>query len=165
MTDFVKEYAKLLELKKRLFRQGKEAMARQIDEDYEKLFAKLREHFDGSQIQDKINVSMGSIHTLTLIYDTINVYFQLIKFESQCEYLNKQLVLSQEQIEQLQEENSALKLTSVESTRHWDTIELIFNGKPKPVKSVDKYFDKEVQVTVGKIHTLCFIMIHRWKQS
>nr|XP_029732494.1 centrosomal protein cep290 [Aedes albopictus] len=131
VTDFVKEYAKLLELKKRLFRQGKEAMARQIDEDYEKLFAKLREHFDGSQIQDKIN---------------------LIKFESQCEYLNKQLVLSQEQIEQLQEENSALKLASVESTRHWDTIELIFNGKPKPEKSVDKYFDKEVQVTVEISH-------------
>ncbi|EAT42669.1 AAEL005809-PA, partial [Aedes aegypti] len=129
VTDFVKEYAKLLELKKNLLRQANATTTRQIDEEYERVFAKLRDQIDGSQIQDKIN---------------------LIKFESQCEYLTKQLVLSQEQIEQLQEENSSLKLASVETTRHWDTIELIFNGKPKPTKPVDKFFDKEVQVTVAE---------------
>lgn len=45
-----------------------------------------------------------------------------------------------------------MKLASVETTRHWDTIELIFNGKPKPTKPVDKFFDKEVQVTVEISH-------------
>lgn len=74
----------------------------------------------------------------------------MIKFESQCEYLTKQLILAQDQVEQLQEENSNLKLKNVENTQHWDTIELIFNGEGKSTKQKDKYFDKEVQVSVGK---------------
>lgn len=53
-------------------------------------------------------------------------------------------------MEQLQEENSNLKLKNVENTQHWDTIELIFNGEGKSTKQKDKYFDKEVQVSVGK---------------
>ncbi|XP_062542692.1 centrosomal protein Cep290 [Armigeres subalbatus] len=131
VTGFVKEYSKLLELKRSLLRQVAVTDKVQIDEDYERLYAKLRENLEGSHIQDKIN---------------------LIKYESQSEYLTKQLIMSQEQIEQLQEENSTLKLASVENTRHWDTIEIIFNGKQKPVKDKDKYFDKEVQVTVEISH-------------
>ncbi|EDS44104.1 conserved hypothetical protein [Culex quinquefasciatus] len=131
VTDFVKQYANLLEQKKDFVRERFESLNRSRHEEYERLFSKLKENLEGSQIQDKIN---------------------LIKFESQCEYLTKQLILAQDQVEQLQEENSNLKLKNVENTQHWDTIELIFNGEGKPTKQKDKYFDKEVQVSVEIDH-------------
>ncbi|KAL1375868.1 hypothetical protein pipiens_004571 [Culex pipiens pipiens] len=131
VTDFVKQYANLLEQKKGFVRERFESLNRSRHEEYERLFSKLKENLEGSQIQDKIN---------------------LIKFESQCEYLTKQLILAQDQVEQLQEENSNLKLKNVENTQHWDTIELIFNGEGKSTKQKDKYFDKEVQVSVEIDH-------------
>lgn len=75
---------------------------------------------------------------------------QLIKFESQCEYLTKQLILCHKEIEQLQQENSVLKIKEVENTRHWDTIDLIFNDERKSSKAKDEFFDKAIQVAVGK---------------
>ncbi|XP_058831410.1 centrosomal protein cep290 [Topomyia yanbarensis] len=131
VTDFVQQYTKLLEQKRELYQEKIRTQSQSRDEEYERLFARLRDNLENSQIQDKIN---------------------LIKFESQCEYLTKQLILSQEQIEQFQQENLALKLREVETTRHWDTIELIFNGEAKANKRNDMFFDKEIQVSVEISH-------------
>ncbi|XP_058456940.1 centrosomal protein cep290 [Malaya genurostris] len=131
VTDFVKQYIKLLQQKKELCTDTFFSQKRSREEEYGRLFDKLRENLEGSQIQDKIN---------------------LIKFESQCEYLTKQLILYQEQIEQLHRENSTLKLREVESTRHWDTIELVFIGEEKSKKQNDRYFDKEIQVSAEISH-------------
>uniref|UniRef100_A0A182LRS4 Uncharacterized protein n=1 Tax=Anopheles culicifacies TaxID=139723 RepID=A0A182LRS4_9DIPT len=74
----------------------------------------------------------------------------LIKFESQSEYLTRQLILCQEQVDQLQRENKQLRLNEIDSTRHWDTLELLFGEEAaeRMRKDRDKYFDKAVQVTV-----------------
>ncbi|XP_049542835.1 centrosomal protein cep290 [Anopheles darlingi] len=74
---------------------------------------------------------------------------ELIKFESQSEYLTRQLILCQEQLDQLQNENQQLRLGEVENTRHWDTLELLFGDETeRKRKDNDRYFDKEVQVCV-----------------
>lgn len=57
VMDFVKQYAKLLEMKKGLLQETTQSSAINRDEEYERLFAKLRDNLEGSQIQDKINVS------------------------------------------------------------------------------------------------------------
>ncbi|XP_055530265.1 centrosomal protein cep290 [Wyeomyia smithii] len=131
VTDFVKQYAKLLEQKVSL-KQDTLLHQKQVRErEYEQLFAKLKENLDSSQVQDKIN---------------------LIKFESQCEFLTKQLILCQKELEQLQQENSELKLREVESARHWNTIELIFNDGTKASITKDQFFDKAIQVAVEVNH-------------
>lgn len=57
VMDFVKQYAKLLEMKKNLLHDSTRSLNVNREEEYERVFAKLRENLEGSQIQDKINVS------------------------------------------------------------------------------------------------------------
>uniref|UniRef100_A0A182TE93 Uncharacterized protein n=1 Tax=Anopheles melas TaxID=34690 RepID=A0A182TE93_9DIPT len=98
------------------------------DEEYERIFAKLKENLEGNHIQDKIN---------------------LIKYESQSEYLTRQLILCQEQVDQLQRENKQLRMKEIDYTRHWDTLELLFGEEAQRSRQDrDKYFDKAVQVAV-----------------
>ncbi|XP_053687102.1 centrosomal protein cep290 [Sabethes cyaneus] len=131
VTDFVKQYARLLEQKINLKQETFVQQSQVREREYEQLFAKLRENLNSSQVQDKIN---------------------LIKFESQCEYLTKQLIMCQKEVEQLQQENSALKVKEVEATRHWDTIDLIFNEEKRTNKQEDQFFDKAIQVAVELNH-------------
>ncbi|XP_050094793.1 centrosomal protein cep290 [Anopheles aquasalis] len=128
ITEFVKLYANVLELRKSMTEERRDHLNRTREEEYERLFAKMQETVDGNHMQDKIN---------------------LIKFESQSEYLTRQLILCQEQLDQLQTENQQLRLGEVENTRHWDTLELLFGDDPgRKRKDNERYFDKEVQVSV-----------------
>ncbi|XP_058054715.1 centrosomal protein cep290 [Anopheles bellator] len=124
--DFVKLYTKLLSLRQNLAEDQKHYSNRTRDEEYDRLFAKMKEAIAGNDMQDKIN---------------------LIKFESQSEYLTRQLILCQEQIDQLHSENHQLRLEKVENTQHWDTINLLFADGPEKRRR-DTQFDKEVQVSV-----------------
>ncbi|XP_035787011.1 centrosomal protein cep290-like [Anopheles albimanus] len=128
IAEFVKLYANVLELRKSMSEERRDHLNRTRDEEYERLFAKMQQTVDGNHMQDKIN---------------------LIKFESQSEYLTRQLILCQEQLEQLQTENQQLRLGEVENTRHWDTLELLFGDEPgRKRRDNDRYFDKEVQVSI-----------------
>ncbi|XP_055606645.1 centrosomal protein cep290 [Uranotaenia lowii] len=131
VVDFVKQFCQLAELRKKYSKEEFLNNQRKQEEEYDRIFAKLNESLNESQIQDKI---------------------KLIKAESQCEYLNRLLIGHQEQIEQLQEENSNLKMRDLENTRHWDTIEMVFGDRGKPVRTKDKYFDKSIQVAVEISH-------------
>ncbi|XP_053665459.1 centrosomal protein cep290 [Anopheles marshallii] len=130
IPEFIKMYTKVMELRESLEEQQRKARKEMRDEEYERIFAKLKENIEGNHIQDKIN---------------------LIKFESQSEYLTRQLILCQEQVDQLQRENKQLRLHEIDSTRHWDTLELLFDEEAAAQrlrKDQDKYFDKAVQVSV-----------------
>ncbi|XP_035906376.1 centrosomal protein cep290 [Anopheles stephensi] len=128
IPEFIKMYTKVLELRGSLEEEQRKHQKERRDEEYERIFAKLKENVEGNHIQDKIN---------------------LIKFESQSEYLTKQLILCQDQAGQLQRENQQLRMKEIDSTRHWDTLELLFGDEAQRLrKDRDKYFDKAVQVTV-----------------
>uniref|UniRef100_A0A182WIJ6 Uncharacterized protein n=1 Tax=Anopheles minimus TaxID=112268 RepID=A0A182WIJ6_9DIPT len=129
IAEFIKMYTKVMELRDDLEEKQRKHQTEVRDEEYERIFAKLKENVEGNQIQDKIN---------------------LIKFESQSEYLTKQLILCQEQVDQLQRETKQLRLNEIDSTRHWDTLELLFGEEAaeRMRKDRDKYFDKAVQVAV-----------------
>ncbi|XP_040155929.1 centrosomal protein cep290 [Anopheles arabiensis] len=128
IPEFVKMYAKALELRESLTEEQRKYQHQMRDEEYERIFAKLKENLEGNHIQDKIN---------------------LIKYESQSEYLTRQLILCQEQVDQLQRENKQLKMKEIDYTRHWDTLELLFGEEAQRSRQDrDKYFDKAVQVTV-----------------
>ncbi|XP_050073275.1 centrosomal protein cep290 [Anopheles maculipalpis] len=128
IPEFIKMYTKVLELRGSIEDEQRKYQREKRDEEYERIFAKLKDNIEGNHIQDKIN---------------------LIKYESQSEYLTKQLILCQEQVDQLQRENKQLRLKEIDSTRHWDTLELLFGEDAQRLrKDQDKYFDKAVQVTV-----------------
>ncbi|KFB44438.1 AGAP005101-PA-like protein [Anopheles sinensis] len=128
ITDFIKMYTHVLEMRRNLAADRSKQTDQWRDAEYERIFAKLQSNMEGNNIQDKIN---------------------LIKFESQSEYLTRQLILYQEQVDQLQSENKELRLKEIENTRHWDTLELLFGEDAKRGrKDKDRFFDKEVQVSV-----------------
>uniref|UniRef100_A0A182RTM0 Uncharacterized protein n=1 Tax=Anopheles funestus TaxID=62324 RepID=A0A182RTM0_ANOFN len=130
IPEFIKMYTQVMELRESLAEQQRKHQNQIRDEEYERIFAKLKENIEGNHIQDKIN---------------------LIKFESQSEYLTRQLILCQEQVDQLQRESKQLRLNEIDSTRHWDTLELLFGEEAAAQrlrKDQDKYFDKAVQVAV-----------------
>uniref|UniRef100_A0A182JUE5 Uncharacterized protein n=1 Tax=Anopheles christyi TaxID=43041 RepID=A0A182JUE5_9DIPT len=128
IPELIKMYTKAIELRESLTEEQRKYQRQSRDDEYEQIFAKLKENIDGNHIQDKIN---------------------LIKFESQSEYLTRQLILCQEQVDQLQKENKQLRLKEIECTRHWDTLESLFGeDAQRRRKDVDKYFDKAVQVAV-----------------
>ncbi|XP_055627990.1 centrosomal protein cep290 isoform X2 [Toxorhynchites rutilus septentrionalis] len=132
VTDFVKQYVKLMELKKSISKEVIETLNQSRAVEFERWFTmKMNDGTESKQIQDKIN---------------------LIQYKSQTEYLTRQLMLAQEQVEQLQEENSKIKLKAVENTRHWDTIELIFNGEGKTPRPNGEQFDKEIQASIEISH-------------
>lgn len=145
-------YTKALELRESLTEEQRKYQHQMRDEEYERIFAKLKENLEGNHIQDKINVgsflnACNATYTLSLTIKT----FQLIKYESQSEYLTRQLILCQEQVDQLQRENKQLRMKEIDYTRHWDTLELLFGEEAQRSRQDrDKYFDKAVQVAVGE---------------
>ncbi|XP_058120806.1 centrosomal protein cep290 [Anopheles ziemanni] len=128
ITDFIKMYTHVLEIRHNLAADRTKQTDQWRDAEYERIFAKLQSNMEGNNIQDKIN---------------------LIKYESQSEYLTRQLIFYQEQVDQLQSENKQLRLQEIENTRHWDTLEVLFGEDAKKCrKDKDRFFDKEVQVSV-----------------
>uniref|UniRef100_A0A182P6A9 Uncharacterized protein n=1 Tax=Anopheles epiroticus TaxID=199890 RepID=A0A182P6A9_9DIPT len=128
IPEFIRMYTKAMELRESLTEEQRKYQHEMRNQEYEQMFAKLRQNIEGNHIQDKIN---------------------LIKFESQSEYLTKQLILCQEQVDQLQKENKQLRLREIDCTRHWDTLALLFGeDAQRSRKDQDKFFDKAVQVTV-----------------
>lgn len=66
--------------------------------------------------------------------------------------MQRQMKLSNEQIDELQTEIGHLKLQSANSLQHWNTIEMLFE-KDKPMENIktriDKFSNKEIQTQTG----------------
>lgn len=66
--------------------------------------------------------------------------------------MQRQMKLTDAQIDELQTEIGHLKLQSANSVQHWNTIEMLFE-KDKPLENVknrsEKFSNKEIQTRTG----------------
>ncbi|XP_053672413.1 centrosomal protein cep290 [Anopheles nili] len=128
IPEFIQMYAHVMEMRRCLTEEQKKCQREAHDQEYERMLSKLKENANQNHIQDKIN---------------------LIKYESQSEFLTRQLIQCQEQVDTLLLENKQLRLKEIENSRHWDTLELLFGEEANKLrKDRDKYFDKEVQTLI-----------------
>ena len=132
IADFVKNYVLLLELRKQ----------QELD----------RVHGSLTKIPDvTVDYIMAQLKDVDLhvIRSDIEAKIEVIKCQSSCEYLKKQLELQESTMKELHNEIAQLKMHEVKSCQHWSAIRMLFadNVTNKVVKVVEMR-DKETQVGV-----------------
>lgn len=129
IADFVKQYTSTMELRNSLQQKEKELSNRIREDEFEKFSRKIKENLNANEIQDKINI---------------------IKYQTQSEYLTKQLILLDDRNKELQNEIDSLKLMNIMKSELWDTIKLLFiESETTEVVVEKKYVDNCVQISIG----------------
>lgn len=120
-----------MELRNSLQLKEKELNNQIREDDFEKFSKKIKENFNANEIQDKINI---------------------IKYQTQSEYLTKQLILLDDKNKELQNEIDNLKLMNILKSQHWDTIKLLFTESENTEVILEKKFvDNCVQISIGSL--------------
>lgn len=135
IADFVKDYATLLETKKR----------------FEMELLKLKAHATPEVSADML---IAQLKETPYSKSDIEAKIEIIKQRSSCDYLKQQLELQESTIKELHSELARAKMNEVKNSQHWNAIRMLFsnNGSEnKEAKPDGKLLvDKEIQTEVSK---------------
>ncbi|CAO1401032.1 unnamed protein product [Diamesa serratosioi] len=131
IADFVKNYVLLLELRKQ----------QELDRVQLSLTATQDVTVDYimTQLKDE---------SLQVLRSDIEAKIEIIKYQSSCEYLKKQLELQESTMKELHNEIAQLKMQQVKSSQHWNAIRMLFNDNTENEVLKIEMKDKETQVGV-----------------
>ena len=131
IADFVKNYVLLLELRKQ--------------QELDRVQMSLTKTQDVTIEHIMMQLKDESSH---VIRSDIEAKIEVIKYQSSCEYLKKQLEMHESTIKELHNEIARLKMQEVKNSQHWSAIRMLFSDNIQQEVVKVEMRDKETQAGV-----------------
>lgn len=131
IADFVKNYVLLLELRKQ--------------QELNRVQMSLTQTQDVTIEQIMVQMKQESLHVHR---SDIEAKIEVIKYQSSCEYLKKQLQMQESTAKELHNEIARLKMQEVKNSQHWSAIRMLFSDNVQNEVEKIEMSDKETQVGV-----------------
>lgn len=131
IADFVKNYVLLLELRKQ--------------QELDRVQMSLTKPQDVTIEHIMVQLKDESSH---VIRSDIEAKIEVIKYQSSCEYLKKQLEMQESTIKELHSEIARLKMQEVKNSQHWSAIRMLFSDNVQNEVVKVEMRDKETQAGV-----------------
>lgn len=131
IADFVKNYVLLLELRKQ--------------QELDRVQMSLTKPQNVTIEHIMVQLKDDSLH---VIRSDIEAKIEVIKYQSSCEYLKKQLEMQESTIKELHNEIARLKMQDVKNSQHWSAIRIMFSDNVQNEVVKVEMRDKETQAGV-----------------